>query len=246
MRRQLAHLLGPALAKFPIRHWPAPLAPAAGVLVPRATAPHDSVRASGGANIGMLLDFLDKTTALQGDVAECGVWRGRTLIAMGVYLQQMRSPRMLWGFDSFQGFQQETPHNFKDTSLRLVEDKIGIFRLHNVRVVPGFFQSTLRTAENCRFSFVHIDCDIYESYKECLAFFFPRMVPNGVILFDEYADPDWPGATQAVNEFCSEQKISPRFEVRDNFKKAYVVKPVADHDREPLAKNKQKDSYAVG
>lgn len=223
MRNQLNYVIGAVLGRVPLRRWPAFLSHLTGVLLPRGTVPHPTVKASGGANVNILLDCLDKTAALEGDVAECGVWRGRTLIAMGLYLRQMHSSKTLWGFDSFEGFEQQTPHNFRDTSLRLVEEKAAIFRLSNVRVVAGYFRDSLRTVENCRFSFVHIDCDIYDSYKECLEFFGPRMVRDGMILFDEYDDQDWPGAKRAVDEFCQNANVSLNFVVRDNFRKAFIV-----------------------
>src|SRR5689334_17116942 len=225
MRRSIQNLIGPFLATLPIRHWPRILSRLTGVLCPRASVPHDQVTSSGGANAKILFDILDQTAKLDGDVAECGVWRGRTLIAMGIYLRQMHSPKILWGFDSFEGFKHETPHTFRDTSARLVEEKAAIFRLSNVRVVPGYFQQSLQTIQSCRFSFVHIDCDIYESYKECLQFFFPRMVRDGVILFDEYDDPEWPGANRAVDEFCRQAKLSLESVVSGNFRKFFITAP---------------------
>jgi hypothetical protein len=53
------------------------------------------------------------------------------------------------------------------------------------------------------FSFVHLDCDIYESYKQCLEFFYLRLTPGAIVLFDEYNDPEWLGCTVAVDEFFS-------------------------------------------
>jgi len=44
---------------------------------------------------------------------------------------------------------------------------------------------------------------IYESYRQCLEFFYPRMASGGIILLDEYKDPPWPGCTQAVDEFMA-------------------------------------------
>ena len=101
MRRHIAHFIGPLLGRIPIRQWPGFLAQLTGVLLPRATVPHETVKGSGGANIGILLDFLDKTSSLEGDVAECGVWRGRSRIAMEIYLRQIRSAKTLWGSTRF-------------------------------------------------------------------------------------------------------------------------------------------------
>jgi hypothetical protein len=221
----LSKAIGTILRHVPLSMWPALVSRRTGVLTPRAIVPLASPAASGGANVRILLDFLDQTQAVQGAVAECGVWRGQTLIAMALYLKQRSSPKTLWGFDSFAGFEGTTPHNFRDTSLQLVEQKAAIFGLTNVNIVPGYFRDSLKTVENQSFSFVHIDCDIYDSYLECLNFFYPRLGPKGVMLFDEYDDPDWPGAKRAVDGFCHARGILLESVVRDNYKKAFVTRP---------------------
>ena len=58
----------------------------------------------------------------------------------------------------------------------------------------------------------------------CLDFFYPRMVPGGIILFDEYNDPAWPGANRAVDKFFANLPEQPESIVRDNFEKWFVVK----------------------
>jgi hypothetical protein len=220
----LTKAVGAILRQVPLSMWPAVVSRRTGVLTPRAVAPLASPASSGGANVRILLDFLDKTRALEGGVAECGVWRGRTLIAMGLYLKQQGSAKTVWGFDSFAGFDENTPHNFRDTSLQFVEQKVSIFGLTNVKIVPGYFKDSFGAMENQRFSFVHIDCDVYDSYVECLNFFYPRMSPKGVMLFDEYDDPDWPGAKQAVDEFCHARRIALETVMRDNYKKAFITR----------------------
>lgn len=230
---------GPLLRSVPIAVWPAAVSRLTGVLAPKATVPHERPSSAGGANIKILLEFVDQTSKLPGDLAECGVWRGRSLVAMGIYLQQKHIGKTLWGFDSFEGFddsvQQDIalggqhvdvkkPHGFDDTSYALVQRKADAFGLQNVRLQPGFFKDSLPKCTAERFGFVHLDCDIYESYAVCLEFFYPRMVTGGMILFDEYNDPAWPGANQAVDEFFAARPEKPRSIVRDNFEKWFIVK----------------------
>ena len=115
-------------------------------------------------------------------------------------------------------------HGFDDTSYELVSRKAGAFRLKNVRIVPGFFKESLQKCEAKSFSFVHLDCDIYESYVVCLGFFYRRMARGGIILFDEYNDPAWPGANRAIDEFFAARTEKPENISRDNFQKWFVVK----------------------
>lgn len=74
-----------------------------------------------------------------------------------------------------------------------------------VLIIPGFFEDTLKLVKDEKFSFVYLDCDLYDSYKVCLELFYPRMNPGGIILFDKYCEPDWPGAAEAIDEFLTDK-----------------------------------------
>ncbi|HUE79356.1 MAG TPA: TylF/MycF/NovP-related O-methyltransferase [Sphingomicrobium sp.] len=59
----------------------------------------------------------------------------------------------------------------------------------HVHLHPGVFPASvppvLRAA---RFSFVHLDMDLAESTREGLEFFYPRLVPGGMLVGDDYQD----------------------------------------------------------
>ncbi|HYL78111.1 MAG TPA: TylF/MycF/NovP-related O-methyltransferase [Bryobacteraceae bacterium] len=239
LKEAVSGIAGPILRSIPIGLWPPALSQVTGVLAPRAIVPRERADSAGGANTKMLFEFLDRTAKLEGDIAECGVWRGRTLVAMAIYLVQESIPKTIWGFDSFQGFDASVARDialggtdtaekrvggFEDTSYALVNRKLSAFGLHNVQIRPGYFRESLPGCNDRKFCFVHLDCDIYESYAVCLDFFYPRLVPGGVLLFDEYNDPAWPGANCAVDEFFANQPDKPQSIVRDNFEKWFVVK----------------------
>lgn len=166
---------------------------------------------------GVLLEALEKTNSVQGHVAECGVFQGASLIPIAYHTQKNNPSKKVYAFDSFVGFDEKV-HNPKDqgelpsakkkvggfgnTSKNYVDRKVSVFGLEKtVLTVPGFFEDTLKQVKDERFSFVYLDCDLYDSYMVCLEFFYPRMNPGGVILFDEYCEPVWPGATKAIDEF---------------------------------------------
>lgn len=54
-----------------------------------------------------------------------------------------------------------------------------------------------------------LDCDLYESYKMCLSRLYPRIVPGGWIIFDEYFSAKYPGARRAVDEFFADRPEKP-------------------------------------
>jgi O-methyltransferase len=239
LKETVAEATGRLLRITPIAAWPAAVSRLAGVLAPQAVVPNEHPSPRGGANVNILFELIDRTAGLEGDIAECGVWRGRSLIAMGVYLKQRNASKTIWGFDSFQGFDASIVRDialggeqvdmkrlrgFDDTSLALVNKKANVFGLRNVRIVPGYFKESLPKCDSARFSFVHLDCDIYDSYAVCLDFFYSRMVCGGIILFDEYNDPAWPGANRAVDAFFWGRPEKPENILRDNYEKWFVVK----------------------
>jgi len=52
-----------------------------------------------------------------------------------------------------------------------------------------------------RISLLHLDMDLYAPTRAALEAFWPRILTGGVVLFDEYAIREWPGETEAVEEF---------------------------------------------
>jgi len=53
----------------------------------------------------VLFDFIRRRHhSIQGDIVEAGVFRGRSLIAIGMLLKELGSDKRVFGFDSFSGF----------------------------------------------------------------------------------------------------------------------------------------------
>ena len=207
--------------QWPIDGWPEWLGRLYGIRVPKSVTPRPFRMPRGGANIKILLRLIESVAHLPGELAECGVFQGATLLAIGLYLQQKKLDKTIYGFDSFRGFDDRVktdirlggePHatkgigGFGNTSAAQVSAKVTQLGLDaNVRLVEGFFRNSLSSFRDQRFCFVHLDCDIYESYRACLEFFYPRLELGGVILLDEYNDPPWPGCNKAVDEFLTDK-----------------------------------------
>jgi len=149
-----------------------------------------------------LYQNLQKAGCLEGDIAEVGVYKGGTA---KIILKTIPSKKVHL-FDTFEGMPRTDKnidkHNegdFSDTSLENVRE----FLRKNEKVIShkGFFPKTASSIENCRFCFVHVDVDIYQSVKDCLEFFYKRMVSGGVMIFDDYEWKDTPGVKKAIDEF---------------------------------------------
>jgi len=224
----------------PISSWPAIVGVVHDIRVPRGMRRQPVSSPAGYANINIILHLIGRVASVPGDLAECGVFRGSTLVPTAIFVQQQRNNKRIFGFDSFQGFDdsvakdvalggskddQRKVGGFADTSRELVSEKLRMFAVEqNVTLVPGYFRDSLAAAAASRFSFVHLDCDTYDSYKECLAFFYPRLNRGGIVLFDEYNDPAWPGCNLAIDEFLADKPEKPQTIERDNFQKSYIEK----------------------
>ena len=57
----------------------------------------------------------------------------------------------------------------------------------DVSFYPGLFPDTTGPVEHRRFSFVHLDVDLKSSTRACLEFFYPRLLPGGVLLTHDYS-----------------------------------------------------------
>jgi O-methyltransferase len=153
---------------------------------------------------------------IEGDFVELGVYKGFTARLMHHYAPE----RVLHLFDTFEGFPDQsmqadkdkadnpiTKKLFKDTSVEGVK-KLIFPQNDNVHFYPGFFPDTIPEGFNeKRFSFVHLDADLYEPVLDGLKFFYDRMSPGGFILVHDYNA--WIGARQAVDEFFKSKKEIP-------------------------------------
>lgn len=168
----------------------------------------------GGATVQPLEDFFNLyqfvqlTQKLAGDLAEFGVYRGGT----ARLISTLKCDKSLHLFDTFTGLPEvradvdrHKSSDFDDTSLPAVKRYLSGF--DRVYFHPGFFPDSARelAATPTRFSFVHLDVDIYESTKAGLQFFYPRMVKGGAILSHDYRNAGCPGVKKAYDEFFGDK-----------------------------------------
>jgi len=144
---------------------------------------------------------------ISGAYAELGVYKGDS-----AYILHLMDPsREFHLFDTFEGFTEKdliveegkattyTKHNFADTSIEQVKGKL---RSDKFIFHKGYFPETTGKAKDIQFALVNMDADLYNPTKTGLEFFYPRLVPGGVIIVHDY-NPDWPGIMKAVNDFAT-------------------------------------------
>jgi O-methyltransferase len=133
--------------------------------------------------------------------------------------------RKVWAFDSFEGFPEPTVEDASFRNPKKGEWKVItpadlediLFRRcglpakakQYLHVTKGYFENTLKVSKVDKISLLHLDVDLYGSYKDCLTRFYHKVMPGGVILFDEYKQKNtqevFPGAAKAINEFFSDK-----------------------------------------
>ncbi len=174
-----------------------------------------------GRSIGLFSLVRYATEArLRGDVVECGVGRGVSYFLLAHAMHATGHPGRLYGYDSFEGFPEPTAADasarmprrgeWADTSIEHVRGHfasagLGAFYDDRCRLVRGFFKQSLQGPLPVEaVSLLHLDVDLYESYLDCGRRLGPLVEPGGIVLLDEYAHPNWPGATKAVDALARE------------------------------------------
>lgn len=166
-----------------------------------------------------------------GDIVECGVWRGGSMMAAALALQHFGETRTLWLYDTFDGMTapadvDRTAHTgeaaadimarVNDGSTawcrsRLEEVKANIGSivgsagiLNNVYFVKGDVLQTVPNSVPHRIALLRLDTDWYASTKHELAHLYPRLESMGVLIIDDYGH--WLGARKAVDEWMTDAR----------------------------------------
>jgi O-methyltransferase len=176
--------------------------------------------------------------------AECGVYKGHSLIACARIARDLGVPVKFFGLDTFVGLpalsaidDQLSPAKaayktrtlFADASLEDVKARCEAAELPSpIELVKGLFSDTLTTLPEMQYDFVNIDCDLYEGHMQCLDYFYGRMKKGGTIFFDDYHSKVFPMARQAVDDFLKD-RTEVLYHVRwgedgENKTKAFVLK----------------------
>lgn len=183
---------------------------------------------------------------IEGDVVECGVASGYTLSILASLVRSSGTNRHIWGFDSWAGLPKPSEKDLASAKSCAREGLLGDSSvecvLENLRwcgfddseiksgvtFVKGLFSDTLPKYRGPNIALLHIDADLYDSYKDALQYLWPKVSVGGIIAFDEYQALDtWSGAKPAVDEFFSQLAPgSVRLHKDALFDRYYAVKMV--------------------
>lgn len=185
--------------------------------------------------------LMDLIAPLDGDVVECGVGRGHSLLMLASLVRDEGAGRKIWGFDSFEGFpepaEEDRSHRnpkkgeWGDTQVVEVRNLLlqgaldREFVRSQVTLVKGFFEDSLPKYRGDAIALLHLDVDLYESYLAALRELYPKVVHGGVVAFDEYMGTtehlNFPGAQRAIDEYFAGTGRIRRDQISGKY---YVVK----------------------
>jgi O-methyltransferase len=142
----------------------------------------------------------------EGEVAECGVYKGGTSYLLAETLVRLGGKQTLYLLDTFAGMPEtregvdlHKAGDFADTSLTSVKSYLSEF--DNLQFVSGSIPESLEHLPRVPFCFVHIDLDIHDPIVAASEFFYPLLPSGGVIVYDDYGFSSCPGARRAVDTF---------------------------------------------
>ena len=166
------------------------------------------------------LSYLLQTKNVKGDILELGTYQGKSTIILAKFLKQLNSKKIIYTCDTFEGIPYEDKYSmmknakgmYANTSIETVKQNFRRFGvLDQIICLPGEFENTLeKELSDKKFSFIFVDCDIYDSSVTGINFGYSRLNEGGIMAFDNYdydeKKSDW-GITKAVNDFCKNENV---------------------------------------
>jgi hypothetical protein len=168
-----------------------------------------------------------------GDIVECGVWRGGSMMAMAyALLRRGETGRTLYLYDTFSGMSAPTPRDVqfdgapadvllassgRDTYIwgvaALDEVRRNLettgYPMDKVRFVLGPVEETIPQTISQSIAILRLDTDWYESTRHELVHLYPSLCGGGILIVDDYGH--WRGSKEATDEYFAQIEPRPAF-----------------------------------
>jgi O-methyltransferase len=162
-----------------------------------------------------------------GDIVECGVWKGGSLMAIIQTLIAVNNDsRKVIGFDTFEKgmtessdldisiygsngkeIVQDWEKNNEYPTLEFVLKYLlsSGYPARNIKLIKGDIFETLEKEDLKEISLLRLDTDWYNTTKFELEYLYKKVSKGGIIIIDDYGY--WKGARKAVDEFISQNNL---------------------------------------
>ncbi|WP_436485287.1 TylF/MycF/NovP-related O-methyltransferase [Chitinophaga sp. ARDCPP14] len=167
---------------------------------------------------------------IQGDIVECGVWKGGSMLAIAETLKAVNdTDRELFLYDTFEGMSapsaEDETFNGEDASDLLQQDQakkgliwaysaldtvkqtmgLSQYNPEKINYIAGKVEDTIPARMPQKIALLRLDTDWYESTKHELIHLFPLLQRGGILIIDDYGF--WKGARKAVDEYFDEYQF---------------------------------------
>jgi O-methyltransferase len=166
---------------------------------------------------------------LPGDIAECGVWRGGSmLIVASMLLAHGDKSRNLYLYDTFDGMPPPTEHDIdfegKTAANLLAAERPGAgiwchagleevranllgtgYPPEKIHFIKGKVEDTIPATLPPALCLLRLDTDWYASTLHELVHMYPSVCIGGILMVDDYGH--WGGAKKAVDEYFAGQRV---------------------------------------
>ena len=168
----------------------------------------------------ILLELLNSTADVPGDVVELGCYKGDTSLEFERVLEKSQPEKHLWLYDSFEGLPAKTKEdnsvagdNFKAGEL-LVTKREVVMRFKKAglkvpRIRKNFFENLDPKQDFPELiSFAFLDGDLYGSIKTSLELVWNKLDKNAIVVVHDYNNPELPGVSKALDEWSKTHRFT--------------------------------------
>ena len=168
----------------------------------------------------ILRQFAKRQKQLDSNFVEVGIYSG-----MSMYFMADQCTKSFIGIDSFEGVSEptqgiDTDYFVKGSLASDIENaKKYLNQFDNVELVKGWVPEILKSLPDLTYSLVHIDVDLYAPTKESIEYFWDRLLPNGVLICDDFGSSKTVGAKKAMVDYFGRDNI-----IEFSTQQAFVIK----------------------
>ena len=148
-----------------------------------------------------------------GNILEVGVWRGGTGLLIAEAMRHFAVSGTLYLADTFSGVVKAGDNDSRYSGgehadvTRAEIEALFTTHGHDVRILTGIFPEDTASAFHGRIKLLHIDVDVYQSARDVVEWCADRIVPGGIVIFDDYGF----SGTDGIARLCEEYELDDRF-----------------------------------
>ena len=150
---------------------------------------------------------------VEGDFIECGTEHGGTAMAVLTFTELWKTKRNFFLLDTFHGLDHSLlSTNEKNTIGKFMDYPSILDKVHEnfrsfdcVKIIPGSIPSTLNEVTSDKIAFLHLDLNAAKPERAALEILWPRLVPNAIVVLDDYGWPLHHEQKASYDEFFNEK-----------------------------------------